>query len=114
MRHKKRDVLERLSADCQRQIIAAAHQIARFHLAELGDGVGDLLESHRPLWNYLDLDARRNKVAVGLIPVDQRLVATDDALFFITGDRLRDILRILAEHDGKLLVCELRVVVDQP
>jgi hypothetical protein len=53
--------VQALAVHHEQQVVGAAHQVARFHLLEARDALGDAVEAALALGGDLDLDQRSNR-----------------------------------------------------
>ena len=97
-----RDLAHGAVLDDDGQVEAAAHQINALDLMVRVDLTGDLVEAHALLRRDLDLDERGNALTVGLVPVDESLVAENGAVLFIVLELRRDLVLGRAGHGGEL------------
>ena len=72
------------------------------HLGVVVYLLGDPVKAAVALRGDLKLDYRADVLAVGLVPVDKRLVAEDHALALKPVNGLPDLAYLPPAHDGKL------------
>ena len=77
------------------------------------DLTGDLIETHALLRGDLDLDKGGDALAVGLVPVNEGLVAENGAFFFEMADGFRDFFLGRARHGGELCGGKAGVLAEQ-
>jgi hypothetical protein len=73
------------------------------YLGVVIDLFGNLVKAAVSLGCQFDLDEGGYVFLIGLIPVDNSLIAENDTVFFICLDRLFDIALLLVKHNSKLL-----------
>ena len=78
---KLRHIPHGLPFNRDHKVKASGDQIDAVHLGIIVDTLCDLVEAQTSLRRYLYLDQCRHLLGTGLIPVDQRMVSADDALF---------------------------------
>ena len=89
--------------DHHSEIEGSGHEVHRIHLIILIDTLGDGVEALSTLRGDLHLDQRIDTLVGGLVPVDERMIAADDALLLHTLDFCLHSLLILTEDIGDVL-----------
>jgi hypothetical protein len=68
------------------QVVAAGHQEKGIHFVELGDPLGDAIESAFAFGLDSDLDDGFDEVGINLVVVNYGFVAEDDLVIFVLFD----------------------------
>src|SRR5207244_204778 len=107
--YKGRDLTEIATLDKQEQVVGAAHQISGTDFREATDSVRDGIKAAFALRGYFDFDDRRDFVQIELVLVQDGLVTTDNAAFFVIGDARVYLGGGQAQHPGDVLAALQRV-----